>query len=103
MTYRVDVTARAARNLRHVYRAINAEVSGLAHAWFNGLEAAILSLEAYPARAPAAPEDDRLRHLLYGSKPHVYRIIFAIDERRRVVSVLHIRHGARQALPSPPA
>ncbi len=40
-------------------------------------------------------ENDRLRHLLYGKRPHVYRIIYAIDERRRVVNVVHIRHAAR--------
>ena len=36
-----------------------------------------------------------LRHLLFGKKPNVYRIIYAIDERTHVVRVLHIRHGAR--------
>jgi mRNA-degrading endonuclease RelE of RelBE toxin-antitoxin system len=35
-----------------------------------------------------------LRHLLYGKKPNVYRVIFEIDERRRLVHVLTIRHGA---------
>ena len=35
-----------------------------------------------------------LRHLLYGKRPHVYRVIFEIDEPRKVVNVLTIRHGA---------
>ena len=39
-----------------------------------------------------------VRHLLYGGKPHTYRVIYEIDESRRIVSVLTIRHGARQKL-----
>jgi len=36
----------------------------------------------------------RLRHLLYGHKPHVYRLIYRIVEKPKRVEVLHIRHGA---------
>jgi toxin ParE1/3/4 len=55
----------------------------------------IASLDQYPARGATIPEGRHLWQLLYGGRPHVYRIIYAIDERRRVVSVVHIRHGAR--------
>lgn len=68
-----------------------------AHAWFNGLERVILSLDENPARGSVIPEDAHVRHLLYGRRRNVYRIIYAIDERRCVVTVLHIRHGARDA------
>jgi plasmid stabilization system protein ParE len=98
MTYRVELTARASRNLRRTFRLINAEGSPQAFAWFNALEAAILSLDQHPERCPATSENKRLRHLLFGSKPNVYRVIFAIEERARVVNVLHIRHGARRPL-----
>jgi plasmid stabilization system protein ParE len=100
MTYRVDLTERATRNLRRIYRTINAENSERARDWLNGLEKAVFSLDENPARAPVIPEDS-LRHLLYGRKPNVYRIIYAIDERERVVTVLHIRHGAREAFAPP--
>ena len=98
MAYRVELTARAIRNLRRIHRDINAADSKQARAWFNGLEAAVFSLEEQPARSPMTPENSRLRHLLYGRKRHVYRIIYAIDERGGVVTVLHIRHGSRQPL-----
>jgi len=98
MAYRVELTARASRNLRRIYRDINATDSKQARAWFDGLEAAVLSLDEHPARNPATPEDSSLRHLLYGRRGHVYRVICAIDERRAVVTVLHIRHGSRQPL-----
>ena len=57
----------------------------------------MLSLADHPARGAITPEAARCRHLLHGRKPHVYRIIYTLDERRRIVSVLHIRHGARDA------
>jgi len=55
MAYRVDLTERAARDLKRNYRVINAADSAQAHAWFNGLERVILSLdERNASRAPAA-------------------------------------------------
>ena len=43
----------------------------------------------------------KLWHLLYGKKPHVYRVIYEIDEHRRTVWVLTIRHAARQQARKP--
>ena len=43
------------------------------------------------------PENDKLRHLLYGNKPRVFRAIYRVAEKQKQVDVLHIRHGARQA------
>jgi len=97
MAYRVDLTERAARDLRRIYHTVNADVSAQAHAWFNGLERVILSLNEHPARGAVIPEGDSLRHLLYGRKPNVYRAIYEIDEQNQVVTVLHIRHGRRDA------
>jgi toxin ParE1/3/4 len=61
------------------------------------LERALLTLEESPERCPVTPEDDELRHLLYGNKPHIYRVIYRALEKQKQVHVLHIRHGARQA------
>ena len=49
----------------------------------------------------AVPHDaleQNLRHLLYGRKPHVYRVIYRIVERSGEVQILHIRHGARNRI-----
>ncbi len=97
MAYGVDLTERAARDLRRIYLTINAEDAAQARAWFNGLEEAISSLDELPASGASTPEDGNLRHLLYGRKRHCYRIIYAIDEGNRIVTVLHIRHSARDA------
>jgi toxin ParE1/3/4 len=98
MTFRVEVTARAIRDLRHLYKAIAARHIPAAAKWFNGLEAKVASLAHHPGRGQPVPEDDGLRQLLYGRRPHVYRIIYEIDEGNRIVSVLHIRHGARDIM-----
>jgi toxin ParE1/3/4 len=98
VAYRVELTVRAVRDLDRLYDRIEVEDSARAARWFDGLDAAILSLGDQPLRCSATPEDKGLRHLLYGEKPHVYRVIFKVDGRRRVVAVLHIRHGAREPM-----
>jgi toxin ParE1/3/4 len=102
MTYRVELTDRAVRDLEILYLEKNAEESGTAARWFNSLEKGVLGLERHPYRCPAAPESRsmkrEIRYLLYGRKPQVYRVIYEIDELHRTVWVLTIRHGARQRL-----
>jgi plasmid stabilization system protein ParE len=96
MAYLVNVTARAERDFALLFYAINAEHSDAALKWYRGLKEAILSLEEQPNRCPETPENAKLRHLLYGHKPHVYRVIYRVTEKSKQVDVLHIRHGARQ-------
>ncbi|EME70888.1 plasmid stabilization system [Paramagnetospirillum caucaseum] len=98
MTFRVEVTERAIGDLRHLYGAIAARHVPVVARWFNGLEAKVATLAHHHGRGLPVPEDANLRQLLYGRRPHVYRIIYGIDEGRRIVHVLHIRHGARAAM-----
>ena len=42
------------------------------------------------------PESDKFRRLLYGNKPHIYRVIYRVLEKQKQAEVLHIRHGARR-------
>jgi hypothetical protein len=62
----------------------------------------LYSLEDMPRRCPLAREADaakrEIRCLIFGKKRSVWRILYEVDERRRMVWVLHIRHGARQDL-----
>ncbi len=96
MAYLVNVTARAERDLALLFGAINAGHSEAAFKWYRGLKKAILSLEERPHRCPETPESSKFRHLLYGRKPHVYRVIYRVTEKPQQVDILHIRHGARQ-------
>jgi toxin ParE1/3/4 len=94
--------ANAVRDLEILYVEKNAAESRIAARWYNGLEEAVYALAIYPYRCPVAPETRKLKrkllHLLYGKKPHVYRIIYEIDEPRQTVWVLNIRHGARRKI-----
>ena len=96
MAYVVNITSRAERDLDHVYGQINAEHSEAALKWYRGLKEAILSLEEHPNRCPVTRKKDQLRHLLYGHKPHIHRVIYRVLDRQKLVEVLHIRHGARR-------
>jgi len=101
MAYRVRTSAQAERDLERIYCFIEAEASDQAASWFNGLCAAIGTLREMPHRFPAIPEDAESRHLLYGDKPHIYRVIFRIYESEAAVDILTVRHGARGAYKAP--
>ena len=99
MKYRVEVTAAAQSDAEAAYQWLAARTVHAAR-WFNGLVEAIESLDAFPTRWPLAREsaefDEPIYQLLYGKSPHVYRVLFIV--REDVVYVLHVRHGARQAM-----
>jgi len=98
MAYLVDITPHAEGDLADLYTQINAEYSHAAMEWYCGIKEAILSLEKHPNRCPLTREKDNLRHLLYGHKPNIYRVLYRVSEKQRRVEVLRIRHGARRQL-----
>lgn len=100
MAYLVSITPRAQRDLALLFEDIRAGDSEAALKWYKGLREIVLTLEKLPDRCPATPENPRLRHLLYGRTPHVYRVIYRVLENPKRVNVLHVRHGARRAFKS---
>jgi plasmid stabilization system protein ParE len=101
MAFRVEISAEAESDAENIFEWLVAQDAGeTGTRWFVALEEAIASLGTFPERCALAPETLRfpfeVRQLLYGRKPHVYRILFTIDGER--VNVLHIRHGRREAL-----
>ena len=94
MAYPVRIAARAERDLALIYEYIHAEDSGAAFRWYRGLILQLFSLEKFPNRNPFSPDDPKLRHLVYGQKPDVYRIFYRVGEKPKFVEILHIRHGA---------
>ena len=105
MAYTVSLTARAEADAYAAFERIRAVAPASASRWLTGLFAAIRTLADMPARCPVIPEADELgaplRHLLYGRRTSVYRIIFDLqedaDEGPRV-RVLRIWPGVRDAL-----
>jgi toxin ParE1/3/4 len=96
MAYLVSTTSCAERDLARLYWEVDAEYSNAAMEWYQGIKKAILSLEEQPNRCPITRKRYMLRHLLYGHKPHIYRVIYRVLEKQKQVEVLHIRHGARR-------
>jgi plasmid stabilization system protein ParE len=98
MAYRVELTVHAEQDLEHIFGRVSADDSSAAALWYFGLEDAIRTLGSFPRRCPIAPESKtrnrELRHLLYGSKRNVYRVIYDIDEPHELVRVRAIRHSA---------
>jgi toxin ParE1/3/4 len=52
MTYRVELTVRAAHDLSHLFEEIHARESAAAARWYNELEEAVYNLERFPRRCP---------------------------------------------------
>ena len=100
MAYRVSLADRAVSDLAGIYGDKNAQTSPPAARWFLGLRDTVLSLKELLYRGSITPENPFLRHLLYGNKPHVYRIIYSIDEEARVVNIAQIRQGDQRPITS---
>jgi len=101
MDFRVELSAQAQNDIAAIHDWLQSQQAGeTGERWFVALRAAIASLANMPSRCPLAPESRdstiEVRQLLYGRKPHVYRLLFAIE--RDVVQVLHIRHGRRRPI-----
>ncbi|HXJ96550.1 MAG TPA: hypothetical protein VMT20_27240 [Terriglobia bacterium] len=83
MAFRVKTTARAKRDLDAILAWLLSQEAGeTGLRWFQGLREAVASLSHSPERCALAPENSsfpfEVRHLLYGRKPHVYRVLFTI-------------------------
>ena len=104
MAFRVESTDRAKQDLDAILEWLLAEEAGEAGLrWFQRMREAIFSLSEYPRRCALAPENAEfpfeVRQLVFGTKPHQYRILFTIEED--AVIVLHVRHGRRRRVGEP--
>ena len=101
MAFKVRTTPYAEQDAAEILDWLMVQHAGeTALRWFLKMDQAIASLAQMPTRCKLAPESKsfpfQVRELLYGSRPHVYRILFTIKEE--VVYILHIRHGRRMTL-----
>jgi plasmid stabilization system protein ParE len=103
MAFRVETSDEAEQDLLNILEWLLEEGAGEAGLrWFMKLEDAIAALVQYPYGCPLAPENKRsrieVRQLVYGRKPHQYRVLYNIHGDR--VFILRILHGAGGALES---
>ena len=104
MAFRIEYSTEAEADLNSILEWLISQHAGQpALRWFEGLVEAVASLSEMPQRCPLAPENKRfpfeVRHLLYGRKPHIYRIIFTVESDK--VVILHVWHGRRRPLENP--
>jgi plasmid stabilization system protein ParE len=104
MSYTVEMTPTADAELRHAFLYIHERAPGNALKWLLEIDEAIACLKEFPSRCPIAPESehlgDTLRHYVFKS----HRIIYFIDEPKKIVRVLYVRHAKMRAVgESPPA
>jgi len=94
--YRVEVSAQAEADVKEAYAYIKEHGPADPEKWKAGLLNTFASLQRFPERCAAAPEDAHtdveILQKLYGP----FRILFTLHDR--VVYVLTVRHGARSFL-----
>ena len=103
MAYVVELSREAETEVLEAFTWKGERSMEQASHWYNGLMAALTSLEEHPKRCAPAPESpafkEDVRQLLYGTGRDVYRILFTV--RGVIVYVLHVRHAAQKPLQAP--
>ncbi len=100
MKYRVIIEQSAHEDLEAITLWLAQHSEEAARKWYWQVRKAVESLDRSPLRCPLAPEneafDEEIRHLMNGRRRYVYRILFTVG--KSTVHVLHLRHGAQDAL-----
>lgn len=98
MKYTVEITPTAEAELWQAFEYIHRRAPLNAARWLKGIHKAIDSLELFPTRCGTAREAKYLhadlRQFIFKS----HRIIFAIDEKTKIVRILYVRHGSMRAI-----
>lgn len=103
MRFRIVIEATAIEDLEAINLWLSRHSGSAASAWYAQMAQEAGSLDTAPQRCPFAPEnnsfEEEIRHLLFGKRRNVYRVIFTL--RGTSVHVLHVRDGAQQPLEPP--
>ena len=95
-TYTVIVADTAKADLMETFAYLNERSPPAAERWLTGAERTINALGRFCGYGPAreaAVSGRPLRQRVFRS----HRIVFAVDEAAKTVSVIHVRHGARRS------
>jgi plasmid stabilization system protein ParE len=100
IVYHVALADSASADADAIYNHIVETAPSRGDEWFEKLMTCLYSLDKMPRRCPLAREAKKakreIRCLLFGRRRNVYRILYEVDEAKRTVWILHIRHGARR-------
>jgi plasmid stabilization system protein ParE len=104
MAFHVEISPRAFDDLDEIARYIKQQAGfQQAEEWFNGMIAAIQTLEDLPHRCRVAAGSRELgqevRLLLYGKRNRRYKVYYSVQQTTPstgTVRVFHVRHWARK-------
>lgn len=100
MKFTVEIASLALAEIERTFAFLARHSLPSAVRWHERLRMAFETLHEHPNRCPLAPEDEwydgTLRQLLYGKRPHVYRILFEV--RGTTVYIHRVRHGRQDLL-----
>jgi toxin ParE1/3/4 len=100
MPFRVQFERKAEFDLRRAEQfLVRLGPKSLSH-WHTRLQRAIRGLREDPGRYPEADEAGNLnvdlREMLFGRRPHIYRVLFSI--KVDTITIHRIRHAARDRI-----
>jgi len=96
MDFRIDWSESAKNDLKNVVSYIAEEDPVAALNFGEGIVASVEQLELFPRSGRVVPEkgDDHLREIPYSP----YRIVYEIDDAKRMVSIVRVWHTSRGKL-----
>ncbi len=100
MAFEIIITPSAKADIFEINAWLLENYPNIADKWLYGISQSVTSLNKFPERCPISPEsiafDEVVRQLIYGRKPHVYRILFSIQNEK--VYILRVRSTKQQSL-----
>ena len=100
MQFQVIITPSAKADIFEINAWFLENYPDLAERWLWEISEAVTSLSKFPERCPVSPESEAfdviVRQLLHGKRPHIYRILFSIQDDK--VYILRVRSTRQQNL-----
>ena len=100
MQYQVIITPSAKADIFETNAWFLENHPDIAEKWLWETSQKIMSLSKFPERCPISPESEAfdvvVRHLIYGKKPHIYRILFSNKEEK--VYILRVRSTKQRSI-----
>lgn len=100
MKFQVLITPSAKADIFEINAWLLENYPDIAEKWLFGMSQSITSLSKIPERCPVSSESEAfdviVHQLIYGKKPHTYRILFSIQNDK--VFILRVRSTRQQSL-----
>lgn len=100
MSFQVIITPSAKADIFEINAWFLENYPNIAESWLWRISQAVTSLSKFPERCPISSESEAfdvvVRQLLHGKKPHIYRILFSIQNEK--VYILRVRSTKQQSI-----